>query len=238
MGDPFQTDAIATETQGWALSNPFKTHFTVDLRENWRQARSEVVRRLSRRALENQTFACLDPSPAQANGLWALYQNTIVRHNVSGIQRLSLKCLSAQLAVPGLVLIEARDESGLTGAITAFIHGSTAVAHLEFLAAGSHAKRTSYGLLHVMLETLEAKGCHEVTLGGCAGMHDDLSDGLAQFKSKWATGTRRAMLCGAVLDEAAYAALSAYAGVAVTDFFPRYRAPLGRLAWDPQSGTS
>lgn len=231
VGDPFEASAVAAATQGWALSRPFKTHFTVDLRENWRRARSKEVRRLSRIALETQRITSVDAGATEADALWALYQNTIERHKVTGIQRLSLKCLTAQLLVPGLVLVAAHDDSGLTGAITAFIHETTAVAHLEFLAAGSHAKRTSYGLISVLLETLEARGCHEVTLGGCAGLLDDMSDGLAQFKSKWATGTRQAMLCGAVLDAAVYDALSASTDVAETDFFPRYRAPLGRLAW-------
>jgi hypothetical protein len=235
VGDPFETPKIADHLVNWHLCRPFKTHFIVDLQTNWRQLLPKETRRNSRRALELQSIKTVTSDPAYAPDLWALYQTTISRFKLTGIQRLSPEVIQAQLAIEGSVLVLGRDDTGITGAMTAFCHGATANAHIEFLAPDAHAKKTSYGLLFTMLEELERLGCRYVNLGGSAGVEDTPDDGLTQFKKRWAKTQRSALICGKILNSSAYSALCKQTPSGVSSFFPAYRIPGGPFEWHVQN---
>lgn len=233
VSDPFATEATIEALAAWSLCRPFKSHYVVDLRGDWRAARSETARRYARRALEVQDVAVVEGSATYADVFWAMYRNTIERHRLTGIQRLSRDIVARQLAVDGAVLSVARDAEGVAGALLSYDHGLTANGHLLALSERAYEARTTYALYEATLSAFEARGCRYYNLGGAAGARDDPEDGLAQFKRRWTGETRMAMLCGTILDADAAAALRAESGVVETGYFPHYRAPEGRFAWRP-----
>ncbi|MFZ5964885.1 GNAT family N-acetyltransferase [Thalassococcus sp. BH17M4-6] len=231
VGDPFAAAEVQEATGDWALCRPFKTHYVTDLRTDWRRARPKEMRRIARRALEAHEMQIVaDPVPL-TDALWALYQTTVARHDVRGIQALSRDVVAQQLAVPGGLLMAAHDATGLAGAMLTFCHGATANLHLMFLDPRAHRQNTSYALIHATLEELEARGLHHANLGGAAGHDDAARDGLARFKKGWTTDTRSALICGKVLDAARYRDLCGGA-VPTGGFFPAYRAPGAAFSGD------
>ncbi|WGW06057.1 GNAT family N-acetyltransferase [Tropicibacter oceani] len=223
VADPFQTQAVRAATRGWDLCRPFKTHHVIDLRRDWRHERPRTMRRLTRRALETHVMETVADALPLAAQFWQMYQTTRARHDVRGIQGLSALVIERQLALPGGLVITARDDAGLAGGILSFCHGETASLHLMFLSPRAHAQNTSHALIYTTLEALEARGLRHANLGGVAGNSDDAAGGLARFKMGWANETRSALLCGKVLDARRYRALCA--GVSPGGYFPAYRAP-------------
>ena len=224
VADPFQSETVGSLTKDWALSRHFKTHYVVDLRQDWRGNRRKQERRITRRALEALRLDVLsDPVPL-APALWELYQTTIDRKQVTGMQRLSLDTIERQLAIPGAVVITAQDETGLAGASLSFDHGQTSACHIMFLSEESRRSHTSHALIYVSLAELQKRGCSFTNLGGPAGNDDDPSDGLARYKYRWTRETCSAVICGSILDPVAYRDLEAEAGTGSTGFFPSYRA--------------
>jgi len=223
VADPFATGTVQKATRGWDLCRPFKTHYVADLTADWRRSRPKEMRRIARRALETHEMEIVADPAALAGTLWELYQTTVARHRVRGLQALSPATVAKQLAVPGGLLMTARDGAGLAGAMLSFCHGATANLHLMFLDPRAHRQNTSYALIHATLEALEARGLTHANLGGAAGHDDAARDGLARFKAGWTTQTRSALICGKVLDAARYDTLAGDAGPG--GFFPAYRAP-------------
>ena len=229
VADPFQADAVQKLTQNWSLSRHFKTHYVVDLTQDWRQGRRKEVRRTTRRALElYETGIATDPI-SFAPTLWDFYQTTIRRKRVTGIQRLSLDTIEQQLAVPGAVLITAHDAVGLAGATLFFDHGATVTAHLMFLSERAVHNKATYALIFAGLEECEKRGCCFVNLGGATGTKDDLSDGVARFKKRWTENTRSAWICGSVLNATLYQQLERESRCQSASYFPSYRASGSRI---------
>lgn len=224
VADPFQSDAVRAATRDWDLCRHFKTHYVTDLHTDWRRNRPRTMRRITRRALESHRIETIaDPVPMAAQ-FWDLYQTTVKRHGVSGMQALSLQVIEQQVTIPGALVIAARDDAGLAGAILSFCHGETASLHLIFLCPRAHAQKTSYALIYATLAALEARGLRYANLGGPAGNDDAGDDSLARFKKGWTTETRSALICGRILDPQLYRALSGDADP-TNGYFPAYRAP-------------
>lgn len=223
VSDPFARDEVARATTDWNVSRDFKTHYVVDLKQDWRNSLNKEERRYRDLALESHSVQEVEIQEGHAKELWLLYQNTIKRHSVTGIAALSQEIIEHQLKVSGSVLIEARHEDHLVGAFLAYQHGLTGNSHLIFAAKKAYKLKTSYALYHFMLEAFEARGCRFFNFGGAAGVSGGKTDGLARFKRKWSNCERTSMLCGMVLNEEAYSRLTAATGRS-SEFFPAYRA--------------
>lgn len=231
VADPFETENVQNVLSDWSLCGRLKTQFVVDLHRDWRSERSKNVRNYTRRGLRIQRVEVVESNRSFAAEFWALYENTINRRNVFGIQRLSQGIVADQLEIDGAVLVVARDENAMTGAMLSYDHGLTANAHLIFLSGRAYEAQTSYALIYATLVALEERGCRFVNLGGPAGLNDDPSDGLFQFKSRWANDRRISLLCGEILAPEAYNALLEAMGLTEADFFPAYRSPGGPHEW-------
>lgn len=233
VADPFAEEAARNFLSCWSVCDRFKTQFVVNLREDWRALRPKKIRHLARQALRLQTVDVVANPVEHAEILWALYQQTIEKHAIAGIQRLSLEAVTAQLGVEGAVMVVARQDDAVHGAMISYDMGEVAHLHLVGQSAAGYAIKTSYALIHRSLEVLESRGCTFANLGGQSGLSDDTEDGLSRFKSRWTKHRRSSLLCGQILDPCAYDSLVERARCQPGTFFPAYRTPGGRFEWQP-----
>ncbi len=104
--------------------------------------------------------------------------------------------------------------------------GSAAYYHLGASTPAGYQTQAMYGLMDAALAYF--RDCRWLDLGGVAGSADVAADGLTFFKRGFANDAKSALLCGAVLDREAYAAL--VASSPPTDYFPAYRAARAKVA--------
>ncbi|MBD3332025.1 GNAT family N-acetyltransferase [candidate division GN15 bacterium] len=234
--DPFERDAAVSAVQDWTVARPFKTHFVVDLRRDWRGERAKNTRNSASRALRLHHIETLYGHREWSNTFWNLYQNTVTRHGVVGIQRMSEAVIAEQLDAPGCRVTAAWHDGRVLGVLMTFIRQRWAELHLVGVDEAGFRLNTSYGLIHAALEMAEGVGCTHANLGGCAGLAEDENDGLYQFKKRWARERLHTVLCGLILDPSKYEALVATNDVEDCSFFPEYRAPGGRYEWHVSGG--
>lgn len=231
VSDPFAAKTIKCGLQNWILRQPFKTHLVVDLQKDWRSERSKNVRYFTRRALKLQAIEIVENHTGLTEELWTMYQNTLIRRKVGGIQRFSKTIIASHLSIEGAVLVIATKDSVLVGAIVGFVHGPTANVHLIFLSKLAYHLGTSYALYFGMLEAFEDRGCKFANLGGAAGEGDDPANGLFQFKNRWSNERRVSLLCGKILQDEAYRELCDLTVTSSSEYFPAYRTPGSPLEW-------
>ena len=216
VADPLwgaEADQLASS---FSICRPFKTHhvvaperaltFSSDLRRKIRRAQSSCAIRFCPLA------ACLDE--------WVrLFSALSARHQIGGMGAFSRDAFVKMQETPGLLAAVA-DAQGETVAITLWIRFRDKLYyHLGASSERGYKLRASFGLFGAVIERYREA---TIDLGGCAGLRDDPEDGLWKFKRGFANASVMAMLCGAVLDEEKYAALTA--GLR-SDFFPEYRVP-------------
>ena len=234
VADPFAGDAVRAALAGWTVCRRFKTQFVIDLASDWRAARSRTVRRFVRRGAARQKITTTPADPSQAADFWRLYQNTIRRHGVSGIQRLSRAIITQQLGVPGAYMVASSIDGRITGMALCYVHASHVSGDLICFDDRHYADYTSYVLFDAAAAHAEGLGCRWFNLGGPAGLKDDPEDGLYQFKRRWSRTTRETTLCGQVLNSPAYDRLCAEAECdPESAFFPAYRQPGSPYEWRP-----
>jgi GNAT acetyltransferase-like protein len=235
VADPFVSGTVRTALANWAVCRRFKTQFVIDLAGDWRAARSRTVRRFVRRGAARQQTRTGPADPSQGAEFWRFYQNTIRRHDVSGIQRLSRAIITEQLGVPGGYMTASSIDGQATGMILSYVHASHVSAHLICFGDRHYAEYTGYVLIDAAAAHAEDLGCRWFNLGGPAGLKDDPEDGLYQFKRRWSRNTRETTLCGQVLNGPTYDQLCAEAECDPdTAFFPAYRQPGSPYEWCPR----
>jgi len=231
VADPFTGQEALERLSHWTVCSQLKTHFIVHLKEDWKALRAKNTRNNANQGLRLQTVEVVENPLEYAEEFWELYQHTIERHAVSGIQRFSFRAIECQLKAEGVVLVVAKRGHAVCGAMISYNHGETGHLHLVGQTSEGFSIRTSYALIHRSLEVLESLGCDEVNLGGSAGAADDPTDGLYRFKSRWTRHRRQSVLCGEILDHRAYDVMVDRSGCPPGSFFPRYRAPGGKFEW-------
>lgn len=219
--DPFAPIDAADLERCFDVVKRFKDHHVVDLSMPIESRTKAHHRRKARRALRELEVEVIE-RPAGHTDEWdRLYRHTIERHRIRGIRAFSKSAFATQLRVPGMVMLRARYQGHVVGA-TLWVHdGDVAYYHLTGTTPEGYAHDASYALVWTATEWL-AQRCRWLDLGGSAGLVGDPSDGLAYFKSGWATETLPTYFCGAILDERAYRDLSG-GEAAIGGYFPAYR---------------
>lgn len=207
---------------GQSIARPYKAHYLVDL--NAESFGSIHHRRNARRCSRQARFSVCQHPVAELQNWCDLYEQLIERHEITGPARFSRQAFVKQLALPGVLLIEARNATDELLGMQFWFHDQTkAWHHLSgFSPAGYRQGGVSYGLMAFALAELKSRGVQVANLGAGAGLQADADDGLSRFKQGWSTHTRDAWLCGAIINADLYAQLSAGHE---TDFFPAYRDP-------------
>lgn len=198
------------------FATPFKTHYLHDRalpfaygkhhRYDLKRARSQVQAR--------------EIAPADHFDDWQrLYGELRERHDLSGVHAFPETHFRLLSELTGIRMFGAFAEDELVSAHLFVTHDGHAISHLAASNARGYKLGAAYAVNDAALESLD--GCRTINFGGGAGSGDDSSSGLARFKAGFSNRTASSLLCGKVLDRAAYEILSA--GTVMGDFFPAYR---------------
>ena len=205
------------------LLRPFKQHYLVNLdgdfvgvrpgkhRRNVKQARKKVRVEIASR-------------PSEHHAEWvALYRQLIAYRNAtSSSADFTEAGLQAQLDLPGMRYYRAMVEDTCVAASLWLDRGDHTVYHLSASNETGHRLMASYALVDAALEDAAMRGLGFANLGGAAGLEDDESDGLAQFKLGWSNERATALIGGKILDHAAYEEICGPTETG-SAFFPAYR---------------
>ena len=198
---------------------PYKTHYVIDTSVPLLHHVKRSHRETARRALAKVSVSVVD-DPRVCAGEWiGLYDGLCRRHGIVGLRRFTPEALRQQLGVPGMVVFRAEAEGRTVGLDLWFVQDGCAHGHLAAFDEEGYRLRASYATKMFLIEYFRSRVAW-INLGSSLTQED----GLAVFKSGWASGTRTSWLCGHVFDEAGYQDL--LRGRGITDeggFFPAYR---------------
>nr|WP_245214819.1 GNAT family N-acetyltransferase [Pararoseomonas indoligenes] len=220
VADPLRTPTTGGLRAAFDIVTPFKTHWTVE-RSAGAFAPSAHHRgciRLANRKCRVRPVALRD----HLDEWCRLYCELTRRHGITGIHDYPRASFEALAETEGLHAFLAANTTGEVIGMHLWVDdGRVAYSHLAATDAAGYRAGAPYALYAAAIESF---GAHDaIDLGGGAGLADDAGDGLAGFKRGFSNASRVAHLCGRVLDEVAYARLSA--GHATRGYFPAYRAP-------------
>lgn len=203
-------------SEAFDFVRPFKPHLTIDPacgRYSPSRHHAERIRRGHRRCRIE-----VGSLPLWLEDWKRLYRGLVTRRSVSGAAAFPDASFEVMGKDPALVAFAASVGDHIVGMTLWFACDGVIYNHLTAVDADGYANGASFALYDTAIQHFEGQGV--VNLGGGAGIGSG-EGGLFAFKSGFANGEVMTSLCGAVLDPARYAALSA--GVE-TEFFPAYRA--------------
>ena len=221
--DPFAKVTPTYLEQCFDFVMPFKTHYVTNLScllENIVKKDHRYYARKSQKAMDIEI--CLHP--AHHLGDWMeLYDNLIRKHRIEGIRKFSPKCFETQLTMPGMIMFLGRVQGEVVGATLVLVGDRVAYAHLSAYASTGYKIRASYGIRWTILAYLQEHGIQYFDGGGTAGIDEDSSDGLAEFKKGWSNEQRTVFFCGRVFDRQKYESICRQRRAVASDYFPAYR---------------
>jgi hypothetical protein len=224
VADPFGAHSPAQLQQVFPKVVPFKDHYVTDLS---RSPSTFISRRCLRNALSVSRRVnverCKEPQEHAAE--WKrLYRHLVKRHGLQGPAAFPDDCLVSQLLVPGLVMFRALTNSETVSMALWYLQGDVAYFHMSASDEQGYRMGASHALMLAAIEDLAAR-VSWLDLGAGPGLTADPRHGLDRFKRRWATGTRRAYLCGRILDAQAYGELVRATETSEIEYFPQYRGP-------------
>lgn len=205
------------------LCRPFKTHQLVDPARG-PYAPSKHHRDRIRRGLRRCRIDRV-PLVERLDDWRVLYAGLAARRAISGPAAFSDAYFRMLAAEPAITAFAAWVDEACVGMTLWFAAEGVVYNHLTASNAEGYAHGANFALYDSAIAHFAGQGI--INLGGGAGF-SDAEDGLSAFKRGFANGEVAAHICGAVLDRAAYARLSA--GRAPGDFFPAYRVPVRAAA--------
>lgn len=219
--DPFAGVEPAAFEDAFDFVRPWKSHFVTDLsKPAGAIVRGKHRRNVARAERRVTVEVCGDPMRFLEDWL-ILYGELCRRHGISGLRAFSRAAFTAQLRVPGLVMLRATAGGETVGLHLWYLQGDVAYAHLGATNALGYALMASYALFSGAIEHFRTRA-RWLELGAGPGLSPSAEGGLAWFKRGFATGTRPTYFCGRILDRAAYAELATAAGHH-GPYFPAYR---------------
>lgn len=217
--DPLTSPAPEVLEAAFEICRPFKTHFLID-RDAGPVRFTKNHRWSVRKSLQHCSFEQIDLR--QHLELWQkLYQHTVARHGVTGIQDFAPSYFRELAEMPEVTALAARQQGEIVAIILWVRSGEIVYAHLEGGSPEALQTHATYGLIDAANEHFA--DCRIIHLGGAAGLEAGAKDGLAHFKRGFANREVTAYFCGSCLDADRYAALAG--NRPQTAFFPAYRKP-------------
>jgi hypothetical protein len=202
----------------------FKDHFVADLETVRPETLSKHHRYYARKAMRDVEVDVFPGDPADFLDDWtALYATLTERHGLTGIKAFSRDAFAAQLRIPGMVVLRAREGETVVGAHLWYVQGDVAYSHLAALSDRGYQLNGSYALYWFAMEHFRERA-RWLEIGAGAGTDTSADDGLTRFKRGWASGTRPVWFCGRIFDRERYAALAEARGLSDARYFPAYRA--------------
>jgi hypothetical protein len=222
VADPFGKYDRTLLDQCFDVVTPFKEHFIADLSETPEAIVSKHHHKYALKAL-GEVDVQLCPEPPELLDTWvSLYSTLAERHGITGIRAFSRTVFEKQLAIPGMVALQAERRGTIVAANLYFVQGEAAYDHLAASSPEGYECRASYALKWCAMQYFRDK-VRWIDWGGGAGATVDPSDGLTWFKSGWARTTRPAYFCGRILNETAYRQIAREKNLEHSRWFPAYR---------------
>jgi hypothetical protein len=224
--DPFASVTIEGLKRCFDFVNPFKENFTIDLHKRDEEHISRHHRYYARKALRLMKVERVEAPRSRLDEWCALYEKLIERHKLRGIKAFSRESFSRQLEVPGLTMFIARIGEEIIGSQLWYLQGDVAYSHLTAVSDVGYSSRATYAIYSTAIETFKTEFQESVRwldLGAGAGSSSATTDGLAEFKSGWANGSRTKYFVGKVFDREAYDYVVRTKNIAATNYFPAYR---------------
>ncbi len=200
----------------------FKSHFFAELDRPWEQIASKHHRYYARKSLAKVVVEPILNLPGFLDIWCALYQNLVRRHALCGIKAFSRRSFAVQLSIPGLIGLRAVHRGQTVGAHLWMTHNRVVHSHLAAFSDKGYELMAAYALYAGAIQYFTGK-VRWLNFGAGAGLGEERTDGLTQFKRGWATTTRTAWFCAKVLQPEHYSALSALKCKIDNDYFPAYR---------------
>lgn len=151
----------------------------------------------------------------------SMYTALVLRHGMSGAHAFPREAFERQAAIPGMVAIGGFVGGELVCVNSWAVFDGRAHSHLVASNSKGYETQAAYAVTdHAIRHFAE---CDVINLGGGAGT-DDSNNGLAQFKAGFSNARSQGWICGAILDQPTYNAMTR-AG-ADASFFPAYRMPV------------
>ena len=220
---PFDRYSRPLLEQCFEQVTPFKSHYVTDLSKPLEQIVKKSHRETVARATKKvQVAHCVEPV-AQLTKWIELFDVLVKRHHITGIRAFSPDAFAKQLAIPGMVMFEARANGETVGLDLWYTQADVAYGHLVAFSELGYELRASYATKWFMLNHFAGK-VRWVDLGGGAGVSSNATDGLSIYKGGWSTGTVPAYLCCRIFNHSLYESLSSACGASGSSYFPAYRA--------------
>lgn len=219
--DPFGVYDEALLEKAFDRVVPYKDHFVAETTEAPGSYVSRSHQTNARRALRKVEVEICE-SPEQYLDEWMeLFDDLASKHGISGVRAFSRDSFEMQLRVPGIVMFRAEHKGRTVGIDLWYVQDDVAQGHLVAFSAEGYRVSASYATKWVLLDYFTGK-VRWVNFGGLPGSANSLDSGLGHFKSGWSNTTRKAYLCGRILDPDKYRRLSVDSNG--SGYFPAYRA--------------
>ena len=221
--DPFGTADKAYLERYFQIVKPFKKHPIVDLCQNPDHYVKKRHRRKARKSLKDLQVEFCDEPFRCADEWIKLYDNLIMRHNISGIKAFSKNAFLTQMQTPGIILVVGKLGGEVVGGLLVVIQDKVAYAHLTAYSDLGYKHSASYGIFWMTLKYLAEQKVRYLDLGGTAGIKENAQDGLSRFKAGWSNESRIVYLCCRVFNQQKYESVCRQIKIANDDYFPAYR---------------
>jgi len=231
---PFDATHAEQSSRDWDCMKRFKSHFVIDFETAWKKQISKKTRYYANKGQRLHEIEPIAVDADVANTFHRLYQSTVQRHSITGVQNFSIASLHRQMTTPGAFVLRASVGDKTSGMIICMINSDHANYHLVAVADEFRDQSTNHALLLAAADRCASQGVKFLNLGGGAGTATDDSDGLFRFKRKWTPLSLHTSLFGRILDRKKYRSLSQFTRTTSSTFFPSYRAPDAAFSWQPE----
>jgi Acetyltransferase (GNAT) domain len=223
--DPFgRSNKQALKTFFEDKSIPFKDHFIVNLKGDWKNFINKSHLRKACKAVGTINIV-REENPLDFINEWnRLYTNLIRRHQITGITRFSQKIFRGMFETPGLHVYTATLDGETIGMVLFYEMAGVVYYHLGAYSDVGYQQNASFGIFLRAIEDFANAGKTYLNLGAGAGLTNDANDGLSRFKKGWVSETKTAWFCGKVFNKEIYRDLTKSLEK-INDYFPLYRAP-------------
>lgn len=201
---------------------PYKQHYIVNMKKPFETIVSKHHRYYANKALKILDVEICD-NPSNFVDDWInLYSMLVLRHNITGIRKFSRAAFIKQLKVPGIVMLRALYQKICVGINLWYTNENRCYSHLAAYDDIGYKIGASYALYWKSLEYFH-KRVEWLDLGAGAGLRNQSSDGLSQFKKGWSNESKSVYFCGKILHHDKYSLLTKNKIFFNNNYFPLYR---------------
>lgn len=216
--DPATAPPLSELQHAFGLCVPFKTHLLVDY---GREVRFSKHHRYEVKKALRQVSVEVVPLADHVEAWCGLYADLVERHEIGGLSAFSRGAFERLAGVEGLTSVAAFADGAIVSMHLWVADAATGCGYSLLAASSAEGYRRSaaYAVYDASIRLFS--DLKTLNLGGGAGVSAD-EDGLTRFKKGFANAEVQGYFCGAILDEARYAAMSGGAAAHATPF-PAYR---------------